>query len=74
MRLKFFKLKYKQYFHTQTDFSGGKMRRTSQDSQSYRRVSQDATRKRSTEWVRRGSMEVTKLGNVCPQQNDNING
>jgi protein NDRG1 len=37
------------------------MRRTSQDS-TYRRMSQDAIRKRSSEWVRRGSMEVSKLG------------
>lgn len=37
------------------------MRRASQD-QTYRRMSTDATRKRSVEWVRRGSMEVSKLG------------
>jgi len=35
------------------------MRRASTDA---RRSSQDATRKRSVDWVRRGSMEVSKLG------------
>lgn len=37
------------------------MRRASQET---RRMSSDAGRKRSMEWVRRGSMEVTKLGPV----------